>query len=175
MTRVVDGVELLGSLPGEVWRPFLAAPYDLQVCSYFATGVYDPQLHHVGWLEQLRELSTFEPKTAFVKATFRRLGYLAQHVDQAGFNYLWIHDGLGFVFEETLLELAPGDVIRFARDRAHGVIDTGQPFYRTNLVGQVAMEEIEDWNSAFPTTCWLQDGAIYDRAGQREIPWSGAL
>lgn len=171
MSQIVDGVDHLGSLPSGHWRPFLALPYDLQVCGYFSTGRYDPQRHHRGWLDQVLRLSTFEPDTCFVKATFRRLGYLEPHVDLEGFNYLWVHQGTGFVFEGKVLDLAPGDVIRFARDREHGVIDTGAPFYRTNLIGQVGMAAIEDWDSAFPTTCWFQNGQIFDRDGQRPVPW----
>ncbi|MER7755173.1 hypothetical protein [Kitasatospora sp. NPDC097643] len=172
METIVDGVDLLGRIPGETWRAFLPVPYDLQVCGFFATGVYDDRKHHAEWLDDILTLSRFEPDTAFVKATFRRLGELEPHVDRAGFNYLWIHQGKGFVFEGKLLDLEPGSVVRFARDREHGVVATDEPYYRTNLIGQVGIDAIEDWDSAFPTTCWIQDGEVFDRDGRRDIPWS---
>jgi hypothetical protein len=171
MNMNVDGVDLLGRVPSATWERFLESPYDLQVCSYFATGRFEPDLHNAEWLDGLLDISRMIPQTSLVKATFRRLGHVAPHIDPPGFNYLWIHSGRGFVFEDQLVDCEPGDVIRFARDREHGIVDMGAPFYRTNIVGQEGAAAIALWNSAFPTTCWFTDGRIYDRHGERSVPW----
>jgi quercetin dioxygenase-like cupin family protein len=167
----IDGVDLLGTVKDDGFRNYLDSPYDIQVCSYFATGVYDPKRHDPGWLNGLLDISELIPETSLVKATFRKLGYLAPHTDYTGYNYIWVHEGRGFVYEGELLEVEPGDVFRFRRDKEHGVIDTGAPFYRTNIIGQSGIDEIERWNSEFPTTCWFTRGEIHDRDGVRARPW----
>ena len=167
----IDGIDHLGRIESDAWRSFLPSRYDLQVCSFFATGVYDERRHDARWLDSLLEISRMIPDTSIVKATFRQLGYLAPHRDLPGFNYLWVHSGTGFIFEGEVVATEAGDVLRFARDREHGIVDTGTPFYRTNIVAQDTQSEIEFWNSAFPTTCWLRDGRVYDWDGEREIPW----
>lgn len=174
MSDLPEGVELVGSYPVD-YQSFLASPYELQVCSLFATGVYDPAKHDAAWLEQLRRMSIDLPGVAIVKATFRRLGTLAAHRDLPGYNYIWFHSGLGFEFEGELVEARAGDLVRFPRERVHAVVDTGSPFYRTNIVTQTGRDAIELWNSEFPTTCWLKDGVLEDWDGVRSIPWPSAL
>ncbi len=168
----IDGMDLLGHSDTDSWQRFLKVPYDLQVCSYFATGVYDKERHDPRWMQSILDISRLIPDTSIVKATFRRLGHLAQHRDLFGYNYLWIHQGRGFQFEGDVVPVEPGDVLRFDRSREHGVVDTGAPFYRTNIVGQTGMDQIDFWDSAFPTTCWFTDGHIFDRSGERPIPWT---
>src|SRR5690242_15671876 len=113
---MTDAVTYLGRVDNEGWKKLHAQGYGILACSYFATGVYDSERHSAEWLEGVREISEMEPDRLFVKASFRSEVPIVDHVDRPGFNYIWVHHGKGFAVEGEVLDLAPGDVIRFRRD-----------------------------------------------------------
>lgn len=170
-SRVRPPLTKLANRQGTSFELFRDAPEDAVVCSFFETGVFDPAVHHVEWLEDVRALSRLDPEMNIVRASFRRVGTVEPHVDEPGFNYVWVHRGGGFVFDGEPVDAQPGDVYRFQRDVEHAIVDTGEPYLRSTMIGQIDQEAIEFWDRVFGVECWLRDGRLYDRGGERPIPW----